>query len=203
MLQWVIDTISDLGYWGIAMLMFLENVFPPIPSEIIMPLAGFAASEGKLAVIPAAISGTLGSFLGAFLWYYVGLYLGQKRIEILADRYGRWLSLSSEDVRKAKQWFDRQGVWATGLCRLIPGVRTWISVPAGISRMNLLAFIVTSLVGTAIWISFLTSAGYLLGSNYDRVAQYLEPIGKMTFAILFTVTIFWIIKRKSSSKEHS
>ncbi|MBE9042760.1 DedA family protein [Oscillatoriales cyanobacterium LEGE 11467] len=203
MLEWVIDTISALGYWGIAMLMFLENLFPPIPSEIIMPLAGFAATKGELDLIPAAIAGTIGSFLGALFWYYVGLYLGQKRIEVLADRYGRWISLSSQDVRDAKQWFDRQGGWATGLCRMIPGVRTWISVPAGISRMNLPAFVVTSTIGTAMWVSLLTYAGYLLGNNYERVAEYLAPVGKITLVIMLIVTIVWVLKRKSSSNERS
>lgn len=200
MLDWITNTVNSLGYVGIALLMFLENIFPPIPSELIMPLSGFVVTQGKLNFIYVTIAGVIGSVLGALPWYYLGRFWGLKRIENLADRYGKWLTVSSKDIREAKRWFDRKGKATACFSRIIPGVRTYISVPAGVSKMPLLPFLFYSTLGTAIWVTFLTYAGYILGANYDLVKQFLGPITAIVAIILLFSLIVWIIKRKRNTQ---
>lgn len=187
--------MNTLGYWGIGILMFLENLFPPIPSELIMPLAGFTISQGKMTAGGAIAAGVIGTMLGALPWYYIGHFLGEKRLYKLADRYGKWLGITGEDISRAKGWFDRHGGKAVFLCRLVPGVRTLISIPAGISAMPMLPFLLYSTVGTFLWVSFLTGAGYLLGKNYALVDDYLGPVSKIILALLILAFGFWIGQR--------
>lgn len=196
MLQWIINTVDALGYLGIGLLMLLENLIPPIPSELIMPLAGFVVTQGKLDFARVIFAGIVGSILGTLPWYYLGRQFGLKRIIILADRYGKWVALSGEDVERANQWFDRRGKLATGLGRLVPGIRTYISVPAGINKMSLWTFLVYSTIGTAVWVSFLTYAGYLLGANYIVVKKFLGPISTILVIAIAISIIFWVIRRK-------
>ncbi|MGV2830196.1 DedA family protein [Myxosarcina sp. GI1(2024)] len=200
MLEWITNTVNSLGYVGIGLLMLLENIFPPIPSELIMPLAGFAVIQGKLKFVYVIVAGVIGSVLGALPWYYLGKAWGLKRIKRVVDRYGKWLSVSSQDIEKAKQWFEKRGREAACFSRVVPGVRTYISVPAGISKMPLLSFLIYSTVGTAIWVSFLTYAGYLLGENYNRVKQYLAPASTLILVLLAIIFIVWIIKRNIHQK---
>ena len=199
MLDWISNTVNSLGYVGIALLMLLENVFPPIPSELIMPLAGFTVTQGKLNFSYVVVAGVVGSVLGALPWYYLGKTWGLNRIKKLADRYGKWITLSSKDIQKAKLWFDRRGKPTACFSRVIPGVRTYISVPAGISKMPLLPFLLYSTLGTALWVSLLTYAGYILGANYDRVKQFLAPISTLVIVVLILGAIIWVIKRKKKS----
>lgn len=200
MLESVVDTINSFGYVGIALLMALENIIPPIPSELIMPLAGFAVTQGKMNFVLATLAGTIGSVLGATPWYFLGKYWGLKRTKKIADRYGKWLTLSGDDVEKAKIWFDRRGYMATGLGRLVPGIRTYISLPAGISKMPLFPFFFYSTLGTVLWVAFLTGAGYILGANYERVAAYLKPVSVIVLVAIFTYAIYWVIKRTVKSQ---
>jgi membrane protein DedA with SNARE-associated domain len=197
MLEWITNTVNSLGYVGIALLMLLENILPPIPSELIMPLAGFSVTRGELSFVYVVIAGVIGSVLGALPWYYLGKLWGLQRIERLADRYGKWITLSSQDVRKAKQWFDRRGKEAACFSRVIPGVRTYISVPAGISRMPLLLFLFYSTIGTTVWVGFLTYAGYLLGENYSKIKQFLAPISAVILVILIMLCVVWVVRRKA------
>ena len=196
MLEHIIDIINSLGYVGIALLMALENIFPPIPSELIMPLAGFAVTRGKLEFFYVVIAGTIGTVLGASPWYFLGKYWGLKRTKKIADKYGKWLTISGEDVEKAKKWFDRRGYAATALGRLVPGIRTYISIPAGISRMPLLPFLVYSTAGSIIWVIILTYGGYVLGENYERVSAYLKPVSTLVLILVLSGSIYWIIKRR-------
>lgn len=196
MLDWIINTVNSLGYVGIALLMLFENLFPPIPSELIMPLAGFVVTQGKLNFIYVVIAGVIGSVLGALPWYYLGKFWGLKRIKTLADNYGGLLTISGEDIEKAKYWFDRRGRETACFTRLVPGVRTYISVPAGIAKMPMLQFLLYSSLGTALWVSFLTYAGYLLGANYDRVKEFIGPISTIVIIGLIAALIIWIIRRK-------
>ena len=196
MLEQIVETINSLGYLGIALLMALENIFPPIPSELIMPLGGFAVSQGKLKLLYVVIAGTIGSVLGATPWYFLGKYWGLKRTKKIADRYGKWLTVSGEDVEKAKNWFDRRGYAATALGRLVPGIRTYISIPAGISRMPLLPFLIYSTVGSVVWVFLLTYAGYILGENYELVGTYLKPVSAIVLFLVLSFSIYWIIKRR-------
>ena len=199
MLESIINTIDSLGYVGIALLMALENLIPPIPSELIMPLAGFTVTQGNMNFILVIIAGTIGSVLGATPWYFLGKYWGLRRTKKIADSYGKWLTLSGEDVTKAKTWFDRRGYIATAIGRLVPGIRTYISLPAGISKMPLIPFLIYSAIGTIFWVSLLTGAGYIFGANYEQVGAYLKPISTIVLIGIFSTAIYWLIKRRFRS----
>lgn len=194
---WITNTISSMGYIGIGLLMFLENLFPPIPSELIMPLAGFTVSQGKMALAPVIFAGVLGTILGALPWYYVGKLVGEENLKRLADKYGKWISISSKDIEKANSWFDRHGEKAVLFCRLVPGVRTLISLPAGISGMSLLPFLLYSTIGTTLWVCILTFAGYTLGENYELIDKYLGPVSKIVFAALVVAFIVWVVRKRN------
>ena len=200
MLDFIVNIINSLGYVGIAFLMALENIIPPLPSELIMPLAGFNVTQGNMNFVLVVIAGTIGSVAGATPWYFLGKYWGLKRTKSIADRYGKWLTLSGEDVDKVKAWFDRRGYMATGIGRLVPGIRTYISIPAGISKMPLLPFLLYSTLGSAFWVSLLTLAGYIFGANYERVGAYLKPISVIVLVAMFVGTICWIIQRKKKKE---
>ncbi len=188
--------MNSLGYLGIALLMFLENIFPPIPSELIMPLAGFTVAQGKLNFGLVVLAGVVGTMLGALPWYYAGKILGEQRLKLWADRYGRWLAISGKDIEKATRWFDRHGVKAVFFSRMITGgVRTIISLPAGISKMPMVPFLLYSTLGTLLWIGFLTSAGYLLGDHYEVVEEYLAPVSKIVLATIVIAVILWLVRR--------
>jgi membrane protein DedA with SNARE-associated domain len=184
MADWVIRTIRSTGYPGIVLLMVLENIFPPIPSEVIVPLAGFLVAQGKLSLIGVVIAGTAGSVLGALPLYYTGVFLGEERVKRFADNHGRWLTVSREDLERAKQWFDRHGVFAVIICRLVPGIRSLISIPAGIAKMPLLSFLSFTAFGAGLWTALLAYAGYLLGENFAHVGEYLNPISYLVLAAI-------------------
>ena len=193
MFGWITDFVTQSGYLGIALLMFAENIFPPIPSELIMPLAGFSAAEGDLSLIGVLIAGTIGSLLGALPWYYAGYYFKLDRLKRLADRHGRWLTMTSDDVDTASSWFRRYGASAVFFGRLIPTVRTLISVPAGINRMGMMRFLAWSALGTVLWTAFLTLAGYVLQSQYDRVAGWLDPVTQVVVAFLVFGYVYRVV----------
>lgn len=200
MLEWITSTINSLGYWGIAFLMLLENIFPPIPSEVIMPLAGFTTTQGELNMGLTIGAGVLGSIVGALPWYYLGRKVGERRLHQWVEQHGKWLTLSGEDIDRSKQWFDQYGSGIVLFGRLIPGIRTFISVPAGLEEMPLFEFLVYSTIGTAIWVSLLTYAGYVLGQNYEQVEKVLGPISigvLVAFAIGLGVTYFKRRKRQA------
>ena len=195
MVEWITNTMTSLGYWGIGLLMFLENLFPPIPSELIMPLAGFTISQGKMEFAPAVFAGVMGTVIGALPWYYAGKILGEQRLKSLADRYGKWLTVSSKDITKATGWFDKHGAKAVFLCRLVPGVRTLISLPAGISNMPMLPFLLYSTIGTTLWVGLLTYTGYVLGDNYELVDEYLGPVSKIVLVTIVAGFGIWVARR--------
>ncbi len=200
MAEWVTWTMEALGYWGIGLLMFLENLFPPIPSELIMPLAGFTVAQGKMQFAPAVVAGVLGTVLGAMLWYWIGQVVSERRLMRWADRYGKWLALSGQDIRRAIAWFNRYGKRAVFLGRLVPGVRTLISLPAGLGRMSFVPFLLYSTAGTLSWTLLLTYAGFLLGENYERVEQYLGPVSKLVLAGLAIALGVWLWRRRRSPR---
>lgn len=200
MVEWITSTMNSLGYVGIGLLMFLENLFPPIPSELIMPLAGFTVSQGKLDFSLAVVAGVVGTMVGALPWYYAGKVLGEARLRRLADTYGKWVALSGKDIDKANYWFNKHGGRAVLLCRLVPGVRTVISLPAGISQMPLIPFLLYSTIGTTLWIVILTALGYFLGKNYYLVDDYLGPVSKIVLLGLVAAFIFWVVNRKRKLK---
>ncbi|NUB08097.1 DedA family protein [Azospirillum sp. Vi22] len=184
MFEWITDLVESGGYAGIALLMLLENVFPPIPSELIMPLAGFVAARGDLSLPLVVLAGTVGSVAGALVWYYAGLWLGSERLKRLAARHGRWLTVAPAQVDEATGWFRRHSGASVLIGRLIPAVRTLISVPAGIAGMSLVRFLVYSTIGTALWSLVLAGAGYLLEGQYDKVSGWMDPVAKLVIAAI-------------------
>ena len=195
MAEWVIRAVESLGYLGVAGLMFLENVFPPIPSEVIMPLAGFASRRGTLWFWGVVVAGTVGSVLGQLPLYYLGYYFKRERLRKLADKHGRWLTVDAGSIDKSAAWFDRHGGGAVLLCRFVPGVRSFISIPAGMARMNLGAFLLYSTIGMGVWTLALAAAGYALGSQWDRVSDYLGPVSTAVVVGVAVLAIGWYAYR--------
>ena len=193
MFDWIVSLVESTGYLGVAFLMFAENVFPPIPSELIMPLAGFSAARGEMNIVAVVLSGTAGSLAGLSLWYYAGRRLGIARLKALSARHGRWLTLSPGDVDRANDWFHRHGPAAVFFGRLVPAVRTLISVPAGVSGMGLAPFLAWSAAGTLIWSSLLAGAGYLLEGQYERVAAYLDPVSNVVAGLLVAYYLWRVV----------
>ncbi len=196
MLEWAKNIMNTLGYPGVVLLMFLENIFPPIPSELVMPLAGFTATQGKLSLIGVIIAGTLGSVIGSLPLYYLGAFMGEGRLTRWADTYGNWLAVSGDDIRKAKEWFDTYGTKAVMFCQLVPGVRSLISIPAGLANMNVLQFLLYTALGAGIWTGILAYLGSLLGENYERVNTYLGPATYIVLGLLLVGGTYWVWTRK-------
>lgn len=185
--------MQTLGVFGIALLMFLENIFPPMPSELIMPLAGYRSTQGDMSIVAVIVSGSIGSLLGVVPWYYAGRWLGKARTKRFAERHGRWLTLSPADVELADRWFKDKGPLAVLFGRLVPTVRTLISVPAGIACMPLPRFLVYSAIGTAIWSSALALAGYLLGQAYETVSAYVGPVSNVVLVLIAVYYVYRVV----------
>lgn len=176
MAEWVIGFIGQHGYLGIAALMLAENLFPPLPSELIMPFAGFLAAGGKLSTVGVVAAGTLGALLGAWPWYLAGRWLGCARLKRLAERHGRWLTVTPDEIDRAEHWFARRGPVVLVLGRLVPAVRTVVSLPAGLAALPPLRFALWTLLGCALWCSLLVAAGFLLERQYERIAAWMNPL---------------------------
>ena len=196
MIEWAVGLIQSGGAFAIFVLMVLENIFPPIPSEIIMSLAGFTAARGDIGIVEALFAGISGSVVGATFWYFVGKWIGIERLVRLSKNYGRWLALSSSDILKSKTWFDRYGHWAVLIGRMIPGLRTLISVPAGISKMFLPLFLFFSTLGTIGWISALFAAGYFLENNYHMVDAWMGPVSNFLIGMIVISYIYRVFTFK-------
>jgi membrane protein DedA with SNARE-associated domain len=199
--DWLVSVIDALGYWGIALLMFLENVFPPIPSEVIMPLGGFAAYRGSQSLWGVMLAGTAGSVAGTGLWYVLGRVLDVERVERWFDRRGRWTGLSGDDLRKSNRWFARYGTWAVLLGRVIPTVRTLISLPAGFARMGVWRFLAFTLIGTLAWNSLLVAAGWYLRHNYTVIGPYIDFVAYTVVGVVVLWLGWRIIRYRSQPSE--
>jgi membrane protein DedA with SNARE-associated domain len=187
MFEWITNTVRSFGYAGVAFLTFLENVFPPIPSELVIPLAGFVAAGGGVTLWGVIAAGSVGSLAGAALWYEIGRRVGERRVRAWVDRFGKWLTLGAEDVDRAGEWFQRHGSTAVFVGRLVPGVRTFVSLPAGFASMPRGRFLFYSAIGTGIWTAALASAGVLLEANFAAVGDYIgaaTDILLVMFAVL-------------------
>lgn len=193
MFDWITGLVQQGGYLGIAALMLAENLFPPIPSELIMPLAGFSAARGEMNLWLVILAGTVGSLLGAVFWFYVGKALGRARMTRWAASYGRWLTVSPAEIDRACEWFQRHGGKAVFLGRLVPAVRTLISVPAGIAAMPLPAMLFWSGLGTAIWSTFLTVTGYLLEGQYKALEGYLNPLSNVVVGLIVVIYVYRVV----------
>lgn len=193
MQNWIIDFVSSSGIWGIAALMFLENIFPPIPSEIIMPLAGYLASKGDVNFWAAVAAGTIGSSAGATVWYLLGRAIPEHKLEAWLDRRGSWTAIEGSDVDRAQEFFCRHGRISVFVGRLLPVVRTLISIPAGYARMPLAAFLLYTCCGTFLWTLTLAWVGHLLGSNFDQTKHVIGPISWVVLIAAFLWYIYRVI----------
>lgn len=198
MFDWVLSVIEAWGYPGIFMLMLAENVFPPIPSEVIMPLAGYLAGAGTLSFVPTVLVGTAGSVAGTLLWFWLGRAVGAERLRRWAGRHGRWMTVSPADIDHAQGWFDRHGGAAVFVGRMIPAIRTLISVPAGIARMPTGRFLAFTVAGSILWTLLLAAAGLLLESQYARVADVIDPVSKLVVAAVVVIYLYRVITWKGA-----
>lgn len=189
---WVTDVIERLGYWGLAFLVALENLFPPIPSEIILPLAGFLTGQGRMNFFLAIIAATVGSVVGALALYSVGYYFGERRVRWMVSHWGKWLGFKEEDVDKADEWFDRYGGVAVMIGRVVPIIRSLISIPAGLRQMPLPRFLVYTTAGSLVWNSVLIGAGWILGDNWEEVEQYVGYLQYLVIAAVLVAGVLWI-----------
>lgn len=191
MADWVIGLIEQNGYAGIALLMLAENLFPPLPSELIMPFAGFLAARGDLHPALVVAAGAAGSVAGALPWYAAGRWPGCARVHRLAQRHGRWLTVTPEEVERAERWFQRRGPLVLVLGRLVPALRTVVALPAGLTTLPLPAFVAWTTLGSALWSALLTAAGYALEQQYARIAAWLDPV---TAAIVVAIVATYVVR---------
>ena len=192
---WIVNTIGGLGYTGIFFLMFLESSFFPFPSEVVMPPAGYLASKGKMSLALAIASGTAGSLAGALFNYYLAMFLGRSFIV----KYGRYFLFTPEKLEKMERFFQRHGAISMFVGRLLPGVRQYISLPAGISRMNVLVFSIFTVLGAGIWVSVLAVIGYLVGNNEELLKRHLHlATAALVLFSVVVVGVYWLRLRRRS-----
>ncbi|MGH9272676.1 MAG: DedA family protein [Ilumatobacteraceae bacterium] len=197
--DWVTDVIDAIGYVGVALLIALENLFPPIPSEIVLPFAGFVASDrGGLALIGMVVAATVGSLVGAWALYGLARWIGRERLTRFLVRYGRWLRLSAADVGRAERWFDRREVVALLVGRCVPLVRSLVSIPAGFSETPFWRFTLYTAIGSAIWNAMLISVGYALRDNWEDVEPVFDWFQYVVLALIVAVIAWFIWRRRFS-----
>ena len=189
-----VDANSTIAYLTISLAMFLENIIPPIPSEIIMPLGGFFVYQQKLNLYILIFWGLLGTVAGSLPWYYLGKLVNEKRLSNFLDKRGKFLGITSDDLSKSKRWFDKYGVSLVFWGRLVPGIRTLISVPAGMEMMPLKRFLIWTTFGSLIWVTLLTYAGYMFGENYQIIETYLDQIKYFVKPILILIFLYFFIR---------
>ncbi|WP_328652321.1 DedA family protein [Micromonospora sp. NBC_00330] len=189
---WVATVIETMGPVGVALLVALESIVPPIPSEIVLALAGFLAHEGKFNVFLVVLAATVGSLVGALVLYWLGAALGEERLK-------RWLDhiplVDSDDLEKADKWFERHGRWAVLIGRVVPVVRSLVSVPAGANRMPLGEFILLTTIGSGVWNGLIVGAGYALGSRWQDVERYSDWFNYAIVAVFVVMVASWVIRK--------
>ena len=190
---WVSDWMSQFGYFGVFLLILLENIFPPIPSEVILTLGGFMTTTTTMTKFGVIIASTLGSVIGAAILYGIGTLLDVERLEKIVGKYGKYLRLTIKDVHKADAWFDKYGVWAVFFGRLVPLVRSLISIPAGMSNMKFGLFLLFTTLGTLIWNTVLVSVGAAVGDNWHEIVGYMDIYSNVAYAIIAIVGIVFLV----------
>lgn len=202
----IIEIMNKFGYLGIGLLILIENVFPPIPSELILTFGGFMTESSEITVVGVIIAATIGSFLGAVILYYVGKILNKERLKkIISSKYGKWLGFKSQDIDKADEWFDTRGNKTVFFCRFIPVVRSLISIPAGMSEMPMGKFTIYTILGSLIWNTALVCIGAYAGDKKDYILKILDEV---SYLVLIAIVVLFIIgiylfyrKRKSTNKD--
>ena len=198
--SWILGFLERGGYIALALLTFVESVFPPIPSELILPLAGYLARQDELALWGVVLAAGAGAVLGALPIYYMGRKLGRDGLRDWAERRGRWVAVSPDEIERAHDWFDRHGGSAVLLGRVMPGVRSLISLPAGTAGMPLPKFLVHTAIGSLAWSAILAAAGYALGAGYEMVDKVLDPITWAVLGIILVMYVRRVIKGTGGGK---
>ncbi len=201
--EWLLQLMEQFGYLGIFALIALENVFPPIPSEVILTFGGFMTQQTELSKTGVVLAATGGSLCGALILFAVGKWLDVKRMEALIDRYGHVLRLTKEDIQKADRWFDRYGPWTVLFCRLIPLIRSLISIPAGMSGMNIWLFICLTALGTAVWNTILVHLGASVGENWHDIVEAMSVFSDVVYvgiAMIGIAILIWYIRLRKKRK---
>ncbi len=189
--DWIISVIDAIGYLGVALLVALENIFPPIPSEVVLPAAGLASSRGDALLVGMIIAATIGSLVGAWALYLIAAAIGEPRLYALIAKYGRWLGVKPKDLERADAWFDGHSTFAVLICRCVPLIRSLVSVPAGFRRMNPAQFTLYTAIGSLVWNSVLIGAGYKLGDNWEQVAEWVGTFQYLVVAVILAAVAWW------------
>ena len=198
--DWVVDVIDRLGYIGVALLVALENLFPPIPSEIILPFAGFVASDGKATLWGMIAAATIGSVVGAWTLYGIARWIGRDRLTRFLVRYGKWVRLTEDDVARAERWFDKRAIIAVLVGRCVPLIRSVVSIPAGFRKMPFGIFTLYTLIGSLIWNTALVGVGYILRDNWEDVEPILDVVQYVVIAVI-VAAIAWFVWSRLRRKE--
>jgi membrane protein DedA with SNARE-associated domain len=196
MAKWLTGIIVAFGYPGLIILMFLENLIPPVPSEFIMPMAGYMVSEGHFKLLWIILFGTFGSVAGTLPLYYWGRSITEEKLHQIVHKHGRWLTITHRDIRTSKRWFDEYGAKALLFGRLVPGVRSIISLPAGMGGMKIGPFLLYTVLATLVWDAALAYAGYFLGSQFTMVRKYMSAILAGVFAVIVIIYLIRVWKHK-------
>lgn len=200
--NWITEIVSDFGYVGVFLVIILENLFPPIPSEFVLAFSGFMTTRTNLTVIGMILASTAGSVIGSMVLFKIGSILDVQRLEKVIDRWGHILRLKKGDIQKADAWFDKYGVWTVFLCRMIPLLRSLISIPAGMSNMNFSLFILLTFLGTLIWNTVLVCVGSMLGESWHTILAFTDVYSKVIYIVLilgFVWAVFFYVKAKRKS----
>lgn len=200
MTEFILNLIHSWGYLGIAVLMFLENVFPPIPSEVIMSVSGVMVAQGRFdfwTLIAVAVAGTT---LGNWVWYWIGRWFGYARLKPLIDRYGRWLTLDWDEVEKLHDWFLKYGSGIVFVFRFIPIARTMVSLPAGMVRMSQVKFLIWTAAGSTIWISAIAGAGNWFGKQFAEIDRFIGPVVVLAIGSIIVLYIYRVITWKPKAQ---
>lgn len=191
MSDWISRSVQEGGYWGIALAMLLENIFPPIPSEVIMPAAGYQSRRGELSFLAVVLAGTCGSLIGAVGWYWAAVAIGRDRLLHWLGAHGVWIGVTRRDAQKALRWFARHDTTAVLVGRMIPGIRTLISIPAGFDRMPMPRFLVWTTIGTFGWNLGLAAIGWWLRDQFRAVTPYVSGVGT---AVIGAIVAWWLFR---------
>ena len=193
--DWATNIVERLGYTGVTMLVALENLFPPIPSEVVLGLAGYTASRGDSWVVGMIVAASIGSMVGAWILYGLSAAIGPVRLRAIVLRYGTWIGFGETDLDRAESWFDRRSRVAVLVCRCIPLIRSLISIPAGFRRMPLGTFTLFTLVGSLVWNTILVTAGYLLADQWEKVLDVTEPFQTVVIAVIALLIVAIVIRK--------
>jgi membrane protein DedA with SNARE-associated domain len=193
--DWATEIVERLGYLGVAMLVALENVFPPIPSEVVLGLAGYTASRGDAWVVGMIVASTVGSVVGAWILYGLSAAIGPVRLRAIIIRYGTWIGFGESDLDRAEAWFDRRSRIAVLICRCVPLIRSLISIPAGFRRMPLGTFTLFTLAGSLVWNTALVTAGYLLADQWERVLEFTEPFQTVVVVVVGVLLVALVVRK--------